>query len=103
MFCPKCGDGLVRQDGDLYCQVGDMYMSPMMETILTEAIKTTPVRSVLLPADGGRSNIGFCPRCQYKLTKLNPDVYALTEQCSQCSFTMTPKMVHGLVELHPHQ
>ncbi len=93
----------MRRDEHLYCPKGDMWMSQGLENLLTEAIESTSVVSLSLPLVCDHSNVGYCPRCRQRLVKLSADVYALTEQCPQCSLTITPAMVHHLVERHPHQ
>jgi len=46
MFCTHCGDDLTRREGELYCDAGDIGLSPVMETMLTKALDETPFVSV---------------------------------------------------------
>lgn len=70
MFCPRCGNELVRHEGYLYCEAGDMGLSQKMEEALTEAVERTPVQSVEVTAGGTLARPWVCPRCRHAMVSM---------------------------------
>ncbi len=96
MFCPFCGDELIRHNGELYCKAGDVALSPVMEQLLTTRYSsvTQPItRANFTPHYNGGLNL-FCPGCGQRVDK------ELT--CSRCGNSLK-NLVYPLLEFHPHR
>jgi uncharacterized Zn finger protein (UPF0148 family) len=92
MFCPRCGDELVPQNGELTCLRGDMALSRHIEKILTERYS----RHVPSPDAGTVSSDPgwYCPGCG---VPLDADL-----RCAECQHSLQD-LQHHLIELHPHK
>jgi hypothetical protein len=106
MFCPKCGDEMVNQDGELTCIRGAMGLSQQVHNMLMERFKHHS-----LSPRGERANTirvypysdgfglmqlrpWFCPGCGVVLDeKLS---------CPECG-TSILDLLFPLTELHPHR
>jgi uncharacterized Zn finger protein (UPF0148 family) len=97
MFCPKCGDTLIRQDGDLTCIQGQMSLSCTVEKVLTERFAADALPQAPEPLFQAQLHSGlawFCPGCGAPL-----NTYL---ECGSCNNHLRD-LVGRLVELHPHQ
>jgi PHP family Zn ribbon phosphoesterase len=99
MFCPKCGNEMIRQGKELYCPSGDMYLSMYLESRLAKAIESTPFEVVPAARLQPRTLPYFCSRCTHELVQANDS----TQQCPECSLTIDRGIIHDLIELHPHK
>lgn len=96
MFCPKCGDKLVKIGGELTCVKGQMGLSQHLERRLTECFilrADKPHESKFSFLVGGK---WFCPGCGVPTIEGGGAV-----RCPQCELSLN-EFIHRLVELHPH-
>jgi hypothetical protein len=110
MFCPKCGDELVRKDGVWTCVAGQNGFSQLVDGILTERFsghmpsthrgeprKTLQVHRVSpKPRDSTIVHIEpyFCPGCGIILKE--------DMSCPECGISIRDLLFH-LVERFPHR
>lgn len=88
---------MAEDDGALRCAAGNMALSRDLQRRLEEAM-LAPAAPVAL---GGRRGSLFCPRCAGRLAPDAPD--GLTQQCSACGLRLDVRIMHALIELHPHE
>jgi rubrerythrin len=96
MFCPKCGDELVKVGGELTCVRGRMGLSRHLERRLTECFISgadKPRELKLSFIVGGK---WFCPGCGVATVEAGGVV-----RCPRCGLSLN-EFVRALVELHPH-
>ena len=109
MFCPKCGDELVRQKGELFCLFGEMGIAQDIERILTERFgarqpspkrqQFAPITIQMFPSSVSRGPRfhplypWFCPGCGIVLDE--------KMQCPECGGTIRD-LQSPLLERHPH-
>jgi rubrerythrin len=108
MFCPKCGEELVRKNGELTCVRGTMGVTQDVEAILSErfrAHKPSPKRASIAPVirmfpspmkTGPRflpSYPWFCPGCGVVLDD--------KMRCPECDVSIAD-LQGPLLERHPH-
>ena len=108
MFCPKCGDELVRENGAFTCWHGEMSLSPDMERVLTErftAHTPSPKRAGMIPVismfpspmkTGPRFTPlypWFCPGCGVVLDD--------KMRCPECGVSIADLQM-PLLEYHSH-
>ena len=96
MYCPKCGDEMVTQGGEVFCRRGRMGLARVVENRLTECF----VANTATPSDKAFAfRIGgtwFCPGCGVQ------DVEeAGVIRCPRCHRSLN-EFVHNLIEQHPH-
>jgi hypothetical protein len=109
MFCPKCGDEFVRQNGELFCLNGDMGLAQDIERILVERFSAhepspkrnefAPVTIQMYPSSVSRGPRyhplypWFCPGCGIILGE--------KMRCPECGVSIGDLPV-PLTERHPH-
>jgi hypothetical protein len=102
MFCPKCGNPLIPKQlengsSELYCTMGDMYVSQRLQQKLEERYGPYPLYQSPNPPFNQRFHGGihwFCPGDGERLTA--------ELECQKCGKHLRD-LVYTLVELHPHK
>jgi len=95
MFCPKCGEVMIVNDGEVTCVSGDMQLSASMRDGLTEVFVDRRRRGRHRTLNSGGQ--WFCPGCGAPM-KIDGE-HGQCETCGEC----LDEFVHALVELHPHR
>jgi hypothetical protein len=110
MFCPKCGDEMIRKDGVWSCVAGENGFSEVVDRILSERFAShvpsvhrsetrKTVRISRISPKGGDSTIVYvdpyyCPGCGVILKK--------DMTCPDCGVSIRD-LLYPLVELFPHR
>ena len=93
MFCPKCGDEMDVNDGEVACVSGDMGLSRGMHDGLSEVFIARTRRGRPHAFNwGGR---WFCPGCGVLMKTDREHV-----RCETCGEYLD-EFIYQLVELHP--
>jgi hypothetical protein len=94
MFCPKCGSTLsTGLRGNFECPQG-LEFSIDLSRRLREHYPRTEAGSPVVRDKDGRLRWS-CPGC-------GVERQGLTAPCAKCGASMSPGMVHSLIEFHPH-
>jgi hypothetical protein len=109
MFCPKCGDELVRQGDELFCAFGEMGLAQDIERILTKRFSAhspspkrrefAPITIEMYPFSSSKPPRfiplypWFCPGCGVSLDK--------KMCCQECAVSIGD-LQGPLLERHPH-
>jgi phage FluMu protein Com len=97
MFCPKCGNELVRVGESLTCIEGKMVLDHFLEKRLTECYVSrvdTPRERRFSFQVGGT---WFCPGCGVAAVESDGFV-----RCPECKLLLN-EFIPRLVEIHPHK
>lgn len=96
MFCPKCGDKLVRTGRELTCVKGKMGLSQNLEKRLTDCF----ILKIDKPKEFKFSFVvggnWFCPDCGVK--EIEKEGFIC---CPHCGLSLN-EFIFQLVEIHPH-
>ena len=95
LHCPWCGNELARQEGELFCQDGQMGLSAHLEKRLREVFVDQSRPSRASPHDN--MDQWHCAGCGILLVR---DAEGKA-RCPKCSHTMG-EFAYELVEFHPH-
>jgi DNA-directed RNA polymerase subunit M/transcription elongation factor TFIIS len=97
MFCPKCGNELVRVGNELTCVEGKMGLMAQLEQRLIEYF----VAKTAMPSDRKVSFVvggeWYCPGCG--VPTIETDGYV---RCPRCGLSLN-EFIYVLVEIHPHK
>jgi hypothetical protein len=97
MYCPKCGDSMICQEGELTCVWGEMPFSRVVEAVLTTRFAAgSPSQSSEPPFNPqwhGKLR-WYCPGCGKPLNR--------QLECESCDKHLRD-LVFDLIELHPHR
>ena len=97
LYCPKCGDLLVRSGDTLKCVRGEIEFSGELCKRFKEYYleNPSPEKKAINVRIGGR---WFCPGCGVEIVERSTGAV----ECQNCSKSLLP-FIHVLIERHPHK
>lgn len=97
IYCFRCGNPLITQNGSLYCELGEMFVSAYLEQRLKEETEK-PKEKAKIDTFGNSSF--FCAGCGEKM--LRSDKIGMNYHCPHCYLKYDNGTTFHIIELHPH-